>query len=125
MSFWRSRCLLPHSGWLHPVRRSRMIMDSNFLSTVERRWSALCRAPGTAQARNVISKPSNSELLIEVETREAKATIAARETPPSLRIVVRRFKDERVLCEGSCPTDLELDRRLGLLCTDLSVSPFA
>ena len=102
-----------------------MVMDLAFLSKVERRWSSLCRAPGTAQVRNVISKPSNSELLIEVETREAKAAIAARDTPPSLRIVVRRFKDERVLCEGSCPTDLELDRRLGLLCTDLSVSPFA
>ena len=102
-----------------------MIMDLAFLSRVERRWSALCRVPGTAQSRNVISRPSNSELLIEVETREAKATIAARETPPSLRIVVRRFKDERVLCEGGCPTDLELDRRLGLLCTDLSASPFA
>lgn len=100
-------------------------MDLAFLSRVERRWSALCRVPGTAQSRNVISRPSNSELLIEVETREAKATIAARETPPSLRIVVHRFKDERVLCEGNCPTDLELDRRLGLLCTDLSASPFA
>lgn len=102
-----------------------MIMDSNFLSRVERRWNYFSRAPSTVQARNIISKPSNSELLIEVETREAKATIAARETPPTLRIVVRRFKDERVLCEGSCPTDLELDRRLGLLCTDLSASPFA
>jgi hypothetical protein len=100
-------------------------MDAAFLSRVERRWSSLCRASGTAQARNVTSRPSNSELLIEVETREAKATIAARETPPSLRIVVHRFKDERVLCDGSCPTDLELDRRLGLLCTDLSASPFS
>ena len=100
-------------------------MDAAFLSRVERRWSSLCRASGTAQARNVTSRPSNSELLIEVETREAKATIAARETPPSLRIVVHRFKDERVLCDGNCPTDLELDRRLGLLCTDLSASPFS
>ena len=100
-------------------------MDVAFLSRVERRWSSLCRAPGTAETRNVTFRPSSSELLIEVETREAKATIAAREAPPSLSIVVRRFKDERVLCEGPCPTDLELDRRLGLLCTDLSASPFS
>jgi hypothetical protein len=100
-------------------------MDVAFLSKVERRWSSLCRAPGTAHIRNLTSRPSNSELLIEVETSEAKATIAAREAPPALRIVVRRFKDERVLCEGSCPTDIELDRRLGLLSTDLSASPFA
>ena len=100
-------------------------MKVTFLSRVERRWSALCRAPGAAHTRDVISHPSNSELLIEVETREAKATIAARESPPSLSIVVLRWKDERVLCEGSCPTDLELDRRLGLLCTDLSASPFS
>lgn len=103
----------------------RMTMDVDFLSRVERRWNSLCRAPGTAQCRNITSQPSNSELMIEVETREARASITARASPPYLRIVVHRFKDERVLCEGGCPTDFELDRRLGLLSTDLSASPFS
>ena len=100
-------------------------MDTPFLTRVESRWNALSRAPGSAQARSLASRPSGTELLIEIRTREARATITARETSRTLRIVVHRFKDERVLFDGSCPTDLDLERRLGSLCTDLSASPFA
>lgn len=100
-------------------------MDTPFLCAIERRWNALSRTPGSAQVQSLASRPSGAELLIEVLTREARATISAQERLRQLRIVVQRFKDERVLCDGRCPTDLELDRRLAMLCTDLSASPFA
>lgn len=100
-------------------------MDTPFLCGIESRWNALSRAPGSAQVRSVASRPNEAELLIEVLTSEARATISAREASRHLRIVVQRFKDERVLCDGTCPTDLERERWLGLLCNDLSASPFA
>ena len=100
-------------------------MDTPFLFGIESRWNALSRAPGSARIRSFATRPSGTELLIEVSTSEARATISARETSQYLRIVVQRFKDERVLCDGTCPTDLERERWLGLLCDDLSASPFA
>lgn len=100
-------------------------MDTPFLSLVEDRWNALRRAADCAQARSVASRPAPGQLLIEVETREARATIAAQESPRTLQIIVYRFRNVRTLCEGSCATKAELEHRLVSLSVDLSASPFA
>jgi hypothetical protein len=100
-------------------------MDTDFLSLVEDRWNALRRAADCAQTLSVASRPAPRQLLIEVETREAKATIAAQETPRTLEITVYRFRNVRTLCEGFCATEAELERRLVSLSVDLSASPFA
>jgi hypothetical protein len=80
--------------------------------------------PGAAEMRCLVSRPSSSELLIEVVTGEAHARIAAREHMRMMQVVVRRFKNEKILFDGSGATDLEMERVLGSLLTDLSASPF-
>lgn len=100
-------------------------MDAAFLDQVESRWRALSRSASAAPCRSRVSRPGTTELRIEVETNEARAVIAAWEASRTLRIVVHRFKDERVLFDGRCSTELELERKLGALCTELSASPFA
>jgi hypothetical protein len=99
-------------------------MDAAFLDRVENRWHALIRSASAAACRSRVSRPRTGELRIEVETNEAQAVIAAWESSRTLRIVVHRFKDDRVLFDGGCPTDHELERRLGSLCSELSASPF-
>lgn len=100
-------------------------MDTSFLTQVEDRWNALRRMPSCVHARSEASRKGASHLVIRVETGEAKATITATEGLRTLDITVCRFKDERVLTEGPCPSDLEVDKRLRSLCTELSASPFA
>ena len=73
---------------------------------------------------SVSSRPSLTELRIEVESTDASATISANEHTKSIEIIVRRFKNENVLCLGSWVADQEVDRMLGLLCTELAASPF-
>lgn len=100
-------------------------MGTAFLSLVDSRWNALSRSASCAPCRNRVSRPAPMQLRIEIETNEARAVIAAQESPRTLRIVVHRFKDEQTLHDGACPTDGELERRLRSLCTELSASPFA
>lgn len=100
-------------------------METSFLTQVEDRWNALRRMPSCVHARSEASRQDTTRLVIQVETGEAKATITAAEGPRTLDITVYRFKDERVLSEGPCPSHLELARRLRSLCTELSASPFA
>jgi hypothetical protein len=100
-------------------------MAHNFLSFVEDRWNALRRAPGSAHMRSMASRPDPSKLQIRIETSEAKASITAREAMKSLTISVYRFKDQRVLSDGPCDSNAEVDRRLQALWVDLSASPFA
>jgi hypothetical protein len=69
--------------------------------------------------------PDPSKLQIRIETSEAKASITAREAMKSLTISVYRFKDQRVLSDGPCDSNAEVDRRLQALWVDLSASPFA
>lgn len=108
---------------MHP--HSHPTMATPFLSLVEQRWNARRRAPSSVPARSHATRPSPAELLIEVETTEARATIAASEHPRTLHIVVHRFKNDQVVFDGPCTTDAALDRGLDALCTDLSASPFA
>jgi hypothetical protein len=100
-------------------------METPFLSQVEDRWNAMRRMPSCAPARSTASRPGSGRLVIRVETGEAKATIAAMEALRTLDITVQRFKEERVLSEGPCHSDHEVDQRLRSLCTELSASPFA
>ena len=100
-------------------------MDTPFLTQVEDRWNALRRMPSCVHARSEASREGASHLVIRVETGEAQATITAIEGLKTLDITVHRFKEEKVLSEGPCTSDLELDRRLRSLCTELSASPFA
>jgi hypothetical protein len=102
-----------------------VVMETPFLSQVEDRWNAMRRMPSCTHARSVASRLGTTNLVIQVETREAQATITASEALRTLDIVVHRFKQESVLCEGPCPSDLDIDRRLRSLCTELSASPFA
>jgi hypothetical protein len=100
-------------------------METPFLSQVEDRWNAMLRMPSCAPARSTASRPGSGRLVIRVETGEAKATIAATEPLRTLDITVQRFKEERVLSDGPCHSDHEVDQRLRSLCTELSASPFA
>ena len=100
-------------------------MDNAFLAYVEGRWDSLRRAPGSASIRSMASRPDPSKLQIRIETSEAKASITAREAMKSLTISVYRFKDQRVLSDGPCDSNAEVDRRLQALWVDLSASPFA
>jgi hypothetical protein len=102
-----------------------VFMETPFLSQVEDRWNAMRRMPSCAHARSTASRPGITSLVIQVETREAQATITASEALRRLDIVVHRFKQESVLCDGPCASDLDIDRRLRSLCTELSASPFA
>lgn len=100
-------------------------MNTSFLSRVENRWNILRRSPGCGHIRSFITCPSTTELVIKIQTNEATATITARQAMNTLEVSVHRFKDRRILSEGSCRSDAELDHRLRRLCTELSVSPFA
>lgn len=100
-------------------------METPFLAQVEDRWTAMRRMPSCCLARSAASRPGSGRLVIRVETGEAKATISAAEAQRTLDITVQRFKEERVLSEGPCHSDHEVDQRLRSLCTELSASPFA
>jgi hypothetical protein len=100
-------------------------MEAPFLSQVEDRWNAIRRMPSCAPARSTASRPGSGRLVIHVETGEAKAMIVASQALRTLDITVQRFKEERVLSEGPCHSDHEVDQRLRSLCTELSASPFA
>jgi hypothetical protein len=100
-------------------------MQTPFLSFVEDRWNLLHKTSICRTSPSVARRPSSDQLLIEIETREAKARISARESLRTLDITVHRFKDEKSLSDGGCANDAEADRRLRSLLIDLSASPFA
>ena len=100
-------------------------MEATFLDRVEDRWNVLRRSSGCGHIRSVVLRPTISELLIRVQTNEATATVTARQAMQTLDISVHRFKNNQVLSDGPCRSELELDRRLLKLCTELSASPLA
>ena len=83
------------------------------------------RTLSCVQLHSVATRPSLTELLIEIETNEAKASIIARERQKTLDIAVHRFRNRQILSQGSCESEYEIDRRLNSLCANLSASPFA
>lgn len=100
-------------------------MNMNFLSLVEQKWRSLCAPHSAILRQNRLSEKSSGQLIIEIETSEAKARVAAREALRSLDITVSRFKDDRVIAQGTCRTDAEVEPKLRKLIIDLTASPFA
>ena len=100
-------------------------MDFPYLSLVVKTWNTVRNAPSCVPVRTQTHKPTLDELLIEVETNEARATIVARESNRSLQIRVQRFKAEVFICDDSSLTKLAVKEKLVLLCNELSASPFA
>jgi hypothetical protein len=100
-------------------------MEKPFLSHVEERWNALRLEARCATARSTLTRPDRGQLRIAIETREARASVIAREALRTLDITVHRFRDDRTLAEGPCASDADVDRRLQRLFTDLTASPFA
>lgn len=100
-------------------------MEYPFLSNVEQIWESLRRMHALTLRQRVIAEKDSGKLLIELESSEARAEIVAQEALKSLNISVYRFKDTKVIADGFCNSNFELERKLRKLAIDLGASPFA
>ena len=95
-------------------------MNPPLLELVETRWASLARSGFSSPLSTVVVHRTADQLLLEVRAEKATARIDARQALRTLEITVSRFKDQRVISEGACNTDVELDRKLRSLLIDLT-----
>ncbi|MBU3671159.1 MAG: hypothetical protein FGM43_01325 [Sinobacteraceae bacterium] len=95
-------------------------VDSSFVDLVETRWASLARGNFSVKLSTVVSRRTADQLALDIRSETATARIDARAALRTLHITVSRFKDERVLSEGACNTEIDLDRKLRSLLIDLS-----
>ncbi len=95
-------------------------MESSFLERVEGRWASLTRSHRSVKISTIVSRRTADQLRLEIRSENATAKIDARQALRTLEITVSRFKDRRIICEGACNTDNDLDRKLRSLLIDLS-----
>ena len=95
-------------------------VNSSFVDLVETRWASLAGSNFSVKPSTVVSRRTADQLVLDVRGENATARIDARAALRTLHITVSRFKDEKVLSEGPCNTESDLDRKLRSLLIDLS-----